>query len=75
MLVLLVLSGIAGGVGRFWMKMQQKKQEAGENKPDPDADYREDEEEMVLSDGEPGTAQDENAERKAYQTSDGYEGV
>ena len=75
MLVLLVLAGIAGGGAYFWLKMQQKKREAEENKPDPDADYREDEEEIVLPDGEPepDAAQDEEAERKAYQTSDGYE--
>ena len=74
-LVLLVLAGIAGGGGYFWMKLQQKKREAEENKPDPDADYREDEEEIVLPNGEPepDAAQDEEAERKAYQTSDGYE--
>ena len=74
-LVLLVLAGIAGGGGYFWMKLQQKKREAEENKPDPDADYREDEEEIILPDGEPepDAAQDEEAERKAYQTSDGYE--
>ena len=77
MLVLLVLAGIAGGGGYFWMKLQQKKREAEENKPDPDADYREDEDEIILPDGEPepDAAQDEDAERKAYQTSDGYEDV
>ncbi len=69
-LVLLVLAGIAGGA-YLWLKMQQKKREAEENKPDPDADYREDEEEIVLPDEEPET--DEEAERKAYQSSDGYE--
>ena len=74
-LVLLVLAGIAGGGGYFWMKLQQKKREAEENKPDPDADYREDEDEIILPDGEPepDVAQDEEAERKAYQTSNGYE--
>ena len=70
-LVLLVLAGIAGGGAYLWLKMQQKKREAEENKPDPDADYREDEEEIVLPDEEPET--DEEAERKAYQASDGYE--
>ena len=70
-LVLLVLAGIAGGGAYLWLKMQQKKREAEENKPDPDADYREDEEEIVLPDEEPET--DEEAERKAYQSSDGYE--
>ena len=70
-LVLLVLAGIAGGGAYLWVKMQQKKREAEENKPDPDADYREDEEEIILPDEEPET--DEEAERKAYQASDGYE--
>ena len=71
-LVLLVLAGIAGGA-YFWLKMQQKKREAEENKPDPDADYREDEEEIVLPEEEPESEPDEDAERKAYQDSDGYE--
>ena len=70
-LVLLVLAGIAGGGVYLWLKMQQKKREAEENKPDPDADYREDEDEIVLPDEEPEA--DEEAERKAYQSSDGYE--
>ena len=72
MLVLLVLAGIAGGGAYFWLKMQQRKREAEENKPDPDADYREDEEEIVLPD-EPDAEANEDAERKAYQDSDGYE--
>ena len=73
LLVLLVLAGIAGGGAYFWLKMQQKKREAEENKPDPDADYREDEEEIVLPEEEPESEPDEDAERKAYQGSDGYE--
>ena len=72
-LVLLVLAGIAGGGAYFWLKMQQKKREAEENKPDPDADYREDEEEIVLPEEEPESEPDEDAERKAYQGSNGYE--
>ena len=72
-LVLLVLAGIAGGGAYFWLKMQQKKREAEENKPDPDADYREDEEEIILPEEEPESEPDEDAERKAYQDSDGYE--
>ena len=71
-LVLLVLAGIAGGGAYLWLKMQQKKREAEENKPDPDADYREDEEEIVLPD-EPDAEANEDAERKVYQGSDGYE--
>ena len=59
-------------VARHWLKMQQRKREAEENKPDPDADYREDEEEIVLPD-EPDAETDEDAERKVYQDSDGYE--
>ena len=71
-LVLLVLAGIAGGA-YFWLKMREKQREAEENKPDPDADYREDEEEIVLPEEEPESGPDEDAERKAYQGSDGYE--
>ena len=73
MLVLLVLVGIDGGGEDFWVNMQQKKREAEENKPDPDADYREDEEEIVLPEEEPENEPDEDAERRAYQGSDGYE--
>ena len=72
MLVLLVLAGIAGGGAYFWLKMREKQREAEENKPDPDADYREDEEEIVLPE-EPDAEADEDAERRAYQDSDGYE--
>ena len=71
-LVLLVLAGIAGGGAYLWLKMQQRKREAEENKPDPDADYREDEEGIVLPD-EPDAEANEDAERKVYQGSDGYE--
>ena len=73
-LVLLVLAGIAGGGAYFWLKMQQKKREAEENKPDPDADYREDEDEIILPEEEPESEPDEDAKRKVYQGSDGYEG-
>ena len=75
-LVLLVLAGIAGGGAYFWLKMREKQREAEENKPDPDADYREDEEEIILPDepdAEADVEADEDAARRAYQTSDGYE--
>ena len=72
-LVLLVMAGIVGGGAYLWLKMQQRKREAEENKADPDADYREDEEEIVLPEEEPESEPDEDAERKAYQDSDGYE--
>ena len=75
-LVLLVLAGIAGGGAYFWLKMREKQREAEENKPDPDADYREDEEEIVLPDEPDDEAEAkaaEDAARRAYQTSDGYE--
>ena len=72
-LVLLVLAGIAGGGAYFWLKMREKQREAEENKPDPDADYREDEEEIVLPEEEPEAEPDEDAERRAYQGSNGYE--
>ena len=75
-LMLLVLVGIAGSGAYFWLKMREKQREAEENKPDPDADYREDEEEIVLPDEPDAQADaeaDEDAARRAYQTSDGYE--
>ena len=75
-LVLLVLAGIAGGGAYFWLKMRERRREAEENKPDPDADYREDEEEIILPnepDAGAGAEADEDAARRAYQTSDGYE--
>ena len=75
-LVLLVLAGIAGGGAYFWLKMREKQREAEENKPDPDADYREDEDGIILPDepdSEGDAEADEDAERRAYQGSDGYE--
>ena len=53
--------------------MREKQREAEENKPDPDADYREDENEIILPEEEPKSEPDEDVERKAYQGSDGYE--
>ena len=76
MLVLLVLAGITGGGAYFWLKMREKQREAEENKPDPDADYREDEDGIILPDepdSEGDAEADEDAERRAYQGSDGYE--
>ena len=67
-----LILGTPGGGAYFWLKMREKQREAEENKPDPDADYREDEEEIVLPD-EPDAGADEDAARRAYQTSDGYE--
>ena len=62
--------------GNRQLKMREKQREAEENRPAPDADYREDEEEIVLPD-EPDVGADaeanEDASRRAYQASDGYE--
>ena len=71
----IALVGLAAGGGFYFFLQKKKKEQAAKESVDPDADYREDEEEIVLPDGEPelDAAQDEADERKAYQTSDGYE--
>ena len=73
----IALVGLAAGGGFYFFLQKKKKEQTAKESVDPDADYREDEEEIVLPDGEPepDAAQDEDAERKAYQTSDGYEDV
>ena len=73
----IALVGLAAGGGFYFFLQKKKKEQAAKESVDPDADYREDEEEIVLPDGEPepDAAQDEEADRKAYQTSDGYEDV
>ena len=72
---MIALVGLAAGGGFYFFLQKKKKEQAAKESVDPDADYREDEEEIVLPDGEPepDAAQDEEAERKAYQASDGYE--
>ena len=74
---IVALVGLAAGGGFYFFIQKKKKEQAEKESVDPDADYREDEEEIVLPDGEPepDAAQDEEADRKAYQTSDGYEDV
>ena len=73
----IALVGLAVGGGVYFFVQKKKKEQADKESVDPDADYREDEEEIVLPDGEPepDAAQDDEADRKAYQTSDGYEDV
>ena len=73
----IALVGLAAGGGFYFFLQTKKKEQAATERVDPAADYREDEEEIVLPDGEPepDAAQDEEADRKAYQTSDGYEDV
>ena len=73
----IALVGLAAGGGFYFFIQKKKKEQAAKENVDPDADYREDEEEIILPDGEPepDAAQDEEADRKAYQTSDGYEDV
>ena len=74
---IVALVGLAAGGGFYFFIQKKKKEQAAKESVDPDADYREDEEEIVLPDGElePDAAQAEEAERKAYRTSDGYEDV
>ena len=68
------LIGLAAGGGFYFFIQKKKKEQAAKESVDPDTDYREDEEEIVLPGEEPENEPDEDAERKAYQDSDGYEG-
>ena len=70
------LVGLAAGGGFYALIQKKKREQAEKESVDPDADYREDEEEIVLPDGEPEPdIVQEEADRKAYQSSDGYEEV
>ena len=66
------LIGLAAGGGFYFFIQKKKKEQAAKESADPDADYREGEEEIVLPEEEPESGPDEDAERKAYQGSDGY---
>ena len=70
------LVGLVAG-GWFYFFIQKKKKEQAEKESvDPDADYRESEEELELPlEEEPVDEPSEETKRKAYQTSDGYEDV
>lgn len=66
---------VAGG-GFYFFIQKKKKEQAAKESVDPDADYREGEEELELPlEEEPADEPSEETKRKAYQTSDGYEDV
>ena len=70
------LVGLVAGGGFYFFIQKKKKEQAEKERVDPDADYREGEEELELPlEEEPADEPSEETERKAYQTSDGYEDV
>ena len=70
------LVGLVAGGGFYFFIQKEKKEQAEKESVDPDADYREGEEELELPlEEEPADEPSEETERKAYQTSDGYEDV
>ena len=70
------LVGLAAGGGFYFFIQKKKKEQAAKESVDPDADYREGEEELELPlEEEPADEPSEESKRKAYQTSDGYEDV
>ena len=73
---IVALIGLAAGGGFYFFIQKKKKEQAEKESVDPDADYREGEEELELPlEEEPADEPSEETERKAYQTSDGYEEV
>ena len=70
------LVGLAAGGGFYFFIQKKKKEQAAKESVDPDADYREGEEELELPlEEEQADEPSEETKRKAYQTSDGYEDV
>lgn len=70
------LVGLATGGGFYFFIQKKKKEQAEKESVDPDADYREGEEELELPlEEEPADEPSDETERQAYQTSDGYEEV
>ena len=68
------LVGLAAGGGFYFFIQKKKKEQAEKESVDPDADYREGEEELELPLEEESVDEpSEETKRKAYQTSDGYE--
>ena len=73
---IVALVGLAAGGGFYFFIQKKKKEQAAKESVDPDADYREGEEELELPlEEEPADEPSEETKRKAYQTSDGYEDV
>ena len=70
------LVGLAAGGGFYFFIQKKKKEQAEKESVDPDADYREGEEELELPlEEEPADEPSDETKRQAYQTSDGYENV
>ena len=70
------LIGLAAGGGFYFFIQKKKREQAEKEGVDPDADYREGEKELELPlEEESADELSEETERKAYQTSDGYEEV
>ena len=68
------LIGLAAGGGFYFFIQKKKKEQAEKESVDPDADYREGEEELELPlEEEPADEPSDETKRQAYQTSDGYE--
>ena len=73
---IVALVGLAAGGGFYFFIQKKKKEQAAKESVDPDADYREGEEELELPlEEEPADEPSEETKRKAYQTSDGYQDV
>lgn len=70
----IALVGLAAGGGFYFFIQKKKKEQAEKESVDPDADYREGEEELELPlEEEPASELSDETKRKEYQTSDGYE--
>ena len=70
------LVGLAAGGGFYFFIQKKKKEQAEKESIDPDADYREGEEELELPlEEEPADEPSDETKRQAYQTSDGYEDI
>ena len=73
---IVALIGLAAGGGFYFFIQKKKKEQAEKESVDPDADYREGEEELELPlEEEPADEPSDETKRQAYQTSDGYEDV
>ena len=71
---MIALVGLAAGGGFYFFIQKKKKKQAEKESVDPDADYREGEEELELPlEEETADEPSEETKRKAYQTSDGYD--
>ena len=73
---IVALVGLAAGGGFYFFIQKKKKEQAEKESVDPDADYREGEDELELPLEEESVDEpSEETKRKEYQSSDGYEDV